>query len=460
MAAIIVMGILPMLVMEHSVISTYRQTTQKRRATDIQGQLNQIAGKISSGSSYIDTNTNIYEKDLSMLSAVYGGRVLVVNSQMKIVYDSYVYEKGKILISDSVINGLMGKREGQNYLAGGGIVEILVPVYSSEMQVIGLLFMNVNENEFAAVVDETSAQLYVARILLMVAVFVTAVVFSGMLVEPIEAISEAIKRFSEGRHEHVTERGYSEIAELSGAFNRLFGEMTKLDESRQEFVSNVSHELKTPLTSIKILADSLNEKKDAPIELYKEFMTDIAAEIDRENKIINDLLTLVRLDKTGAALNISTVHVNALVENVLKRLSPIASKKNIEITYESFRDVNADIDEVKISLAIMNLIENAIKYNKKDGRVKVSLNADYKYFYVQVEDSGIGIPKEQQDRVFERFYRVDRTRSRETGGTGLGLSITWDTVVMHNGSIKLESEVNKGSKFLIRIPLGYSGTGR
>lgn len=454
------MGILPMLAMEHSVISTYRQTVLKNSAIDIQGQLNQIAGKIGSGNSYIDQNTRIFKEDISMLSGIYGGRVLVVNSQMKIIYDSYVFEEGRILISDSVIDGLMGRYDGKQYRSEDGIMQVQVPVHDNNMKIIGLLIMNVSESEFLATILETSSELYVIRILLLMAIVVTAVIFSGMLVEPIEAISASIKRFSEGMHERVPERGYSEIAELSGAFNKLFGKMTKLDESRQEFVSNVSHELKTPITSIKVLADSLNAQEDAPVELYKEFMADIAEEIDRENKIINDLLTLVRLDKKGAALNISTIHVNELVESVLKRLSPIASRENIEIIYESFRDVHADIDEVKISLAITNLVENAIKYNKKDGWIKVSLNADYKYFYLQVEDSGIGIPKDQQDRVFERFYRVDKTRSRETGGTGLGLAITWDTVIMHNGSIKLESEENKGSKFLIRIPLGYSGSGR
>lgn len=460
MAAIIVMGILPMLVMEHSVISTFRQTTLKHRATDIRGQLNQIAGKIGAGTSYIDEKTPVFEEDITMLSGIYGGRILLVNSQMSIIYDSYAFEKGKILISDSVINGLMGVREERDYLSKDGMMEIMVPVHDSGANVIGLLMMKVGENEFLDAVEETSLELYVIRILLLVAIVVIAVIFSGMLVEPVEMISEAIKRFSEGRHERVPERGYSEIAELSGEFNKLFGRMTKLDESRQEFVSNVSHELKTPITSIKILADSLNSQPDAPVELYKEFMADITEEINREDKIINDLLTLVRLGKNNAALNISTVHVNGLVEGVLKRLSPIASKENIEIVYESFRDVRADIDAVKISLAITNLVENAIKYNKRDGWIKVSLNADYKYFYVQVEDSGIGIPKEAQDRIFERFYRVDKTRSRETGGTGLGLSITWDAVMMHNGSIKLESEEEKGSKFLIRIPLGFSESGR
>lgn len=459
MAAVIIMGILPMLVMEHGVISACRQSLVRNKVIDIQSQLNQIARKIGSVNPFIDEKTNIFQEEITLLSDVFDGRILVVNSQMRIIYDTYVFEEGKTLISEAVVNGLSGNGS-QLMKDEGGIVEITVPIYYGNNQIVGLLLVYVNESEFLVTIKETSSELYVIRILLMLAIVVMAVVFSGLLVEPIEAITRSIRRFSQGYHEHVTENGYSEIAELSEEFNDLFGRMTKLDESRQEFVSNVSHELKTPITSIKVLADSLNGQKDVPVELYREFMADIAKEIDREDKIINDLLTLVRLDKTAAALNISSVNINELVESVLKRLSPIASRENIEITYESFRNVTADVDEVKLSLAITNLVENAIKYNKKDGWIKVSLNADHKFFYVQVEDSGIGIPKEQQDKVFERFYRVDKTRSRETGGTGLGLAITRDSVMMHNGSIKLESRENEGSKFIIRIPLNYSGTGR
>lgn len=450
------MGILPMLVMEHGVLSTYRQSVLKNKIIDIQSQLNQIARKIGSANSYIDEKTPIYQEDITLLSDVYDGRILVVNSQMRIVYDTYVFEEGKTLISGSVIDGLLG-RKGNEVRNENGIYEITIPIHDNGNHVIGVFLVNINQSDLLVTFLETSGELYVIRILLMLAVCVIAFIFSGMLVKPIEALTSSIRRFSEGYHEHVPVVGYSEIAELSGAFNKLFGKMTELDESRQEFVSNVSHELKTPITSIKVLADSLNAQKDAPVELYREFMADIAEEIDREKKIINDLLTLVRLDKTTAALNIERVNINELVEAVLKRLSPIASMENVEITYASFRTVMADVDEVKLSLAITNLVENAIKYNKKDGWIKVSLNADIKYFYIQVEDSGIGIPKEQQDKVFERFYRVDKTRSRETGGTGLGLSITRDTVRMHNGSIKLESKENEGSKFLIRIPLSYSG---
>ena len=140
----------------------------------------------------------------------------------------------------------------------------------------------------------------------------------------------------------------------------MLGRLKMLDESREEFVSNVSHELKTPMTSMKVLADSLLEMKEAPVEMYQEFMQDIAKEIDRENQIITDLLSLVKMDKTGQNLNIQTVNINELLEQILKRLRPIADKKNVEMVMESFRPVSAEIDEMKFTLAISNLVENAI----------------------------------------------------------------------------------------------------
>lgn len=206
---------------------------------------------------------------------------------------------------------------------------------------------------------------------------------------------------------------------------------------------------------MKVLADSLLTQDQVPIELYQEFMGDIAKEIDRENDIINDLLTLVKMDKTAQNLNISQVNINDLLELILKRLRPIAEKKQVEIVLESFRPVTAEVDEVKLTLAISNLVENAIKYNHDEGWVHVSLNADHKYFYVKVSDSGIGIPKEDQGHVFERFYRVDKSHSREIGGTGLGLAITRNAVIMHRGSIKVYSEPEEGTTFTVRIPLIY-----
>ena len=139
----------------------------------------------------------------------------------------------------------------------------------------------------------------------------------------------------------------------------------------------------------------------------------------------------------------------------MKQLQPIADKRNIEMIFESVRSVTAQVDEVKLAMAFRNLIENAIKYNYDNGWVRVSLNADHKFFYLKVSDSGVGIPEELQDSIFERFYRVDKARSRETGGTGLGLAIVKNIILMHHGTIKMPSEEDVGTTFTVRIPLNY-----
>ena len=179
--------------------------------------------------------------------------------------------------------------------------------------------------------------------------------------------------------------------------------------------------------------------------------------MDRETKIINDLLSLVKMDKSAGDLNITNVNINELLEQILKRLKPIAEKQNIELVLESFRPVSADVDEVKrLRLHLLNLIENAVKYNRPDGWVHVSLNADHQYFYLKVEDCGIGIPEESlRKHIYERFYRVDKSHSREIGGTGLGLAITRSAVLMHRGAIKVFSTVGEGTIFNVRIPLNY-----
>ncbi|MBO5986268.1 MAG: ATP-binding protein [Lachnospiraceae bacterium] len=160
-------------------------------------------------------------------------------------------------------------------------------------------------------------------------------------------------------------------------------------------------------------------------------------------------------------LNIVALNVNDLAELTLKRLRPIARKKDVEITFESVRPVIAEVDEVKMTLIMTNLVENAIKYNKEHGWVKVVLDADHQYFTLEVSDSGVGIPEKDLPHVYERFYRADKSHSREIGGTGLGLSITKSAVLMHKGSITVTSTVGEGSCFTVKIPLNHvSGRGR
>ena len=248
-------------------------------------------------------------------------------------------------------------------------------------------------------------------------------------------------------------RNYLETEQISQAFNTVYNRMRLLDSSRQEFVSNVSHELKTPMTGMKLMADTLLADENTPAELYREFMEDITKEIDRENKIISDLLSLVKMDKVAAELTITQVNINNLIETVLKRLRPIARRKDVELEFISMREVNASVDEVKISQIITNLVDNAIKYNRDQGWVTVTLDADHQYFSVEVKDSGLGIPEESIEHIYERFYRVDKSHSREIGGTGLGLAITRSAILMHRGTITVESTVGEGSTFTIKIPL-------
>ena len=275
-----------------------------------------------------------------------------------------------------------------------------------------------------------------------------------VLIRPFGRVSKSISEIKEGyTDEPISVPDYLETEHIVDAFNGLLKRMKTLDDSRQEFVANVSHELKTPITSVKVLAESLLAQQDVPAELYQEFMKDIAEEIEREDKIINDLLAIVKLDKSVAELNISAVDINELTEIILKRLRPIARKNNVEVLLVSKREVVAEVDEVKMSLILTNLVENAIKYNREQGTVEVTLDADHQFFTIQVSDTGIGIPQECLEQIYERFYRVDKSHSREIGGTGLGLAITRNAVLLHRGSIKVDSKEGEGTTFVVKIPL-------
>ena len=337
------------------------------------------------------------------------------------------------------------------------MLELAVPITTEDKkEVLGVILFYSSVLDIQRTCDSIGRSFNGITTALVGLCILLSLVIANFFTKPLKRVANSIDRMAEGHFdEEIHLRGFSEIRMISDSFNTMLGKMQKVENSRQEFVSNVSHELKTPITSIKVLADSLNMQENVPNEVYKEFMQDIVVEIDRENQIINDLLALVKMDKSVAELNISAINVNDTLEMILKRLRPIAAKRNIELVFESFRQVTAECDEVKLNLAFTNLVENGIKYNVAGGWVKVSLDADHKYFYVKVTDSGIGIPKEYQDQIFERFYRVDKARSRETGGTGLGLAITKNIILMHDGAIKVFSKEDEGSTFVVRIPLKH-----
>ena len=403
-----------------------------------------------------EAGENVFE--VEQLANNLEGRILLVDSRFKILADTYNRNCGKYLVTKETIHAMKGEEVAYRYI-GKQYLQVITPIQdknNDKSDVRGLIIAMVSLQNC----NEMSEYLYDQRDNLVGIFFIITLIFSVLVALLIRnnfrRMQNELDIIAAGHQEEGLEQeNFREFYNLSSSFNKIINRYKELENTRQEFVSNVSHELKTPITSMKILADSLLMQPDVPVELYEEFMNDIVHEIDRENQIITDLLTLVKMDKTQADLNITSVKINDLLEVLLKRISPIAEKRGIKIRLETMREVVAEVDEVKLSLACNNLIENAVKYNHDDGKVDVSLNADHKFFYIRVKDTGCGIPEDCQEQIFERFYRVDKARSRETGGTGLGLAITRNVVLMHKGSIRVHSKEGEGATFIIRIPLNY-----
>lgn len=359
-----------------------------------------------------------------MLTNIYGGRILIIDQDFRVIKDTYDMDRGKTIISQEVIQSFQGKETSQ-YDRKNSYLEMTVRIQNTETkETLGVMLVSISTDEIRANMKilETKGMTILSIIALLVLVF--GYLLAGILMKPFQKVTRSIEDITDGYlDESISVPDYLETELITDAFNKMLTRVRTLDDSRQEFVSNVSHELKTPLASMKVLADSLNGQEGVPVELYQEFMQDITSEIDRENQIITDLLSLVKMDKKVADLNITQVNINELLEQLLKRLHPIAAQKNVELILDSFRPVNAEVDATKLSLAFSNLIENGIKYNNENGWVRVSLNADHKYFYVTVADSGIGIPEESIAHIFERFYRVDKSTRGKSAEPALALRL-------------------------------------
>ena len=453
---LIILGIVPSVIVTETVIENYEEKAIENRISNIENQCEILCNLLIKENYLNDTSSQTVNSKLELLANIYGGRILIVDRAFQIVKDTYGVDEDRTLVSQKVVKCFRGE-QAVHYDSESQKVILAVPVKSPDVkQIQGAMMLMASSSEIAATITELEQKgILIIGIIVVLAVFL-GYVLSTILVKPFARVTKAIEDLTDGyQNEEISVPDYTETALITDAFNKMLSRMKVLDESRQEFVSNVSHELKTPMTSMKVLADSLVGQQGVPEELYQEFLSDITAEIDRENKIITDLLSLVKMDKKSTDVNIVNMNINQLLENILKRLRPIADQRKIDLILDSFRPVDADVDEVKFTLAISNLVENGIKYNVDEGWVRVTLDADHKFFYVTVADSGLGIPEDSLDRIFERFYRVDKSHSREIGGTGLGLAITRSSVAMHHGTIRVFSKEGEGTTFTVRIPLSY-----
>ena len=296
------------------------------------------------------------------------------------------------------------------------------------------------------------------RIISWMAIVLTAVLVINALVlrtitRPIGELNEGISRMSKGDlSARVRVRGNNEFAGLARAFNSMSERLEQLDKSRSQFVSNASHELKTPLSTMKILIETLMYQDPPDPAMTKEFLNDANQEIDRLNRIVSDLLTLVNIDN-GMKLNLAELDIGALLQEQVKRLSPLARENGVELDCAVKEALEVNGDATKLQQVVYNIIDNAIKYTPRGGEVHCTLARSGRKAVIRVSDTGVGIPAEDLPHIFDRFYRVDKARSRETGGTGLGLSIVKQFVLLHGGTIDAKSAPGKGSTFIIELPL-------
>ena len=473
---IFVVGLVPCMILHYGILTNYEARAVEVRTEEVETHLRALANHLISYNYLTDQSSELIGAELAEFSALYDGRILVISDHLKVMKDTYSMSDGKTIVSPDVVKCLLQGYTGStsNYDRRDGFIEIVTPIVetnytdsrsdneessldvSDEEVVRGVLLASVSTVSIRNTLGILSRKAMLLEVILILAVLLISLVLSTVLMKPFERLSGEISAVKAGYStDPIKAPAFLETEHIADAFNQVLARMNALDESRQEFVSNVSHELKTPMTSMKVLADSLVSQDNVPVEMYREFMMDIKNEVDRENQIITELLTLVRMDRKDSKLNVKETNVNEMVEMILRRVRPIAQKRDIELTMVSMREVYAEIDDVKMNMVITNLVENAVKYNRDHGKVRVTINADPYNFYVSVEDTGVGIPQDSLDKIYERFYRVEKSRSREVGGTGLGLSITKSIVLQHHGAIDVQSILGEGTKFTVTVPLTY-----
>ena len=457
----IAIGIIPMVTASNMALRAYYQAELNQRLGSMQNSCVSLADSMSSYH-YLENadSLDVLTGQMKMLADAYDGRIQVINSDYRICKDTYGVSTGKYSISKEVFLAFSG-RSYSNIDTQNGCMEFISTIMDSTgSEIEGVMVVTASITGMKLRYNTLRTRMTNAQIAFGILIVIVSFVLAECFEKPFRRLILTLTKINKGDPTaKIVNRGFTEIKDINNGYSGAMKQLRDIDQSRQEFVSNVSHELKTPITSVKVLVDTLLMSDHVSEEVYREFLTDISNEVNRETDIINDLLSLVRLDKSSNTLNFKSVAINDFVEEILHRLKPIAAERNIELTYETFRPVTAEIDEVKLSLAVMNIVENAIKYNVDHGWVRVSLNADHKYFYIDVTDSGVGIPEDAMDKIFERFYRVDKARSRETGGTGLGLAITKQIVLMHGGDITVSAPAQGGSQFVISVPLTRAGGG-
>ncbi len=406
---------------------------------------------------YTDLNTlldNDYRKNyIKDFSSEIDARILVVNREYKVLFDTNTSYEEKIIKNNEVDQSIdRNIHIGYYKINKKRVSSIAIPIIYKDAYKGSILIMSSLEGIYSNINTYIERLIVLASICVIITV-VTGFIFVEKISSPLESITDSVKKIVFGRYnEEINEEGSDEIKVLTNSFKVLIEKFSQVDDQRKQFVSNVSHELRTPLTSIKLLSEALIEDENVDKETYREFLIDIDGEVDRLNSIIDDLLSLVNLEKKELELKLEKVNVRDLLFKTCVILSPLAEQKNIDIHFIKEAKTYSMLDKNKMMQCFINIVSNSIKYNKENGFINIYLSETKDTIKVVIEDSGIGIEEKDIPFIFDRFYRVDKARSKKIGGVGLGLSIVHQIIKLHQGDIKVESKIGEGTKFTIVIP--------
>ena len=404
-----------------------------------------------------------------------GGRLLVIDSDGKVQADTFSELNGLRMGQPEVVSVLRGGTSdyGFHLLSGQtpsqtrAMFDFLRNTHTGKTWVgyftaalvgeegrLGVLLYSIGVQDMVdnlRVIQDKMLLFFAAA---AVAMLVMSLTFSRVITKPIERLTAGIQRMGRGDlSTRVEVTGHDEMTRLAETFNQMSEKLEHQDALRNEFVSNASHELKTPMATIKILLESMLYEDNMDPALRREFMTDIDKELDRMSKIVTDLLTLVRADSKDFKLNRQAIMLRELTEDTLRRLKPLAETKNQRIRFAAEDDCPVFADATRLQQAIYNIVDNAIKYSPDNETIRVSLEQRGKTAVLEIADHGPGIPAKDQPHIFDRFYRVDKARARATGGNGLGLSIAHQAVMLHGGALTVRSEEGKGPTCRKEIPI-------
>ena len=403
-----------------------------------------------------------------------GGRLLVIDKDGKVQVDTYAAMNGvrvdypevaSVLVrgatADYGVHGLDSAGDAQKtgaflfsradevtwvgYCTAGII---------SQSDVIGVLMLVSPVQSMMSNLYELRDQMLVIFIVVAGFAIVFCLIFSQIITRPVSTLTKGIQSMARGDFStRVQVRGSGEMRRMARTFNSMSEKIESLDQARNQFVSNASHELKTPLATMKVMIESLIYQPEMESGLRTEFLTDINREIDRLASIVSDLLTLVRMDVKDVKLSRENMSLAAVVKDTEHLLTPMLQKRKQKLVLALQDDCDMYADRTKLQQVVYNLMENASKYTQEGGTVWVRLQKTGRSAILTVQDNGPGIAEEHLPHIFDRFYRVDKARSREAGGTGLGLSIVHQLVMLHGGEIRVASEVGKGTTFTVELPL-------